>query len=182
MGPINASADRNHAARTETCRETECHTATGGQRISSPRMMRERKRLKTSKPPVESYARTCRSIRFSTGRGNSAVHQGRQACTRRFFDRRFCGAANLPLSWGAGGEVAPDLCRGAAGRWWLSCIHGRLASFAPHALFKLLFASARGSDAGLAGDVEFQTTLGAILRTCFVGNLRGYVKDIDAYV
>ena len=34
----------------------------------------------------------------------------------------------------------------------------------------------------MAGDVEFQTTLGAILRTCFVGNLRGYVQDIDAYV
>jgi hypothetical protein len=45
-----------------------------------------------------------------------------------------------------------------------------------------LFASARGSDAGLACDVEFQATFGAILRTCFVGNLRGYVRDIDAYV
>ena len=64
----------------------------------------------------------------------------------------------------------------------LSGWQGLLARFAPHALFKLLFASARGSDAGLAGDVEFQTTLGAILRTCFVGNLRGYVRDIDAYV
>lgn len=64
----------------------------------------------------------------------------------------------------------------------LSGWQGLLARFAPHVLFKLLFASARGSDVGLAGDVEFQATFGAILRTCFVGNLRGYVRDIDAYV
>lgn len=64
----------------------------------------------------------------------------------------------------------------------LSGWQGLLARFAPHALFKLLFASAQGSDAGLAGDVPFQASLVPILRTCFVGNLRGYVRDVDAYV
>jgi pimeloyl-ACP methyl ester carboxylesterase len=64
----------------------------------------------------------------------------------------------------------------------LSAWQALLARFAPRALFKLLFASAQASDKALANDAEFQALLEPVLRACFAGNLRGYVRDVCAYV
>lgn len=64
----------------------------------------------------------------------------------------------------------------------LSAWQALLARFAPRALFKLLFASAQASDKALADDAEFQALLVPMLRACFTANLRGYVRDVCAYV
>jgi pimeloyl-ACP methyl ester carboxylesterase len=54
--------------------------------------------------------------------------------------------------------------------------------FFPHALFRLLFASAAGGDKALVADLEFQTDITKVLRKCFRGRVRGYARDIGAYV
>lgn len=57
-----------------------------------------------------------------------------------------------------------------------------LARFFPGALFRLLFASAAGADKTLAADAAFQTRMTAILRSCFMGRVAGYTRDVQAYV
>jgi pimeloyl-ACP methyl ester carboxylesterase len=57
-----------------------------------------------------------------------------------------------------------------------------LARFFPTALFQLLFANAAGKDQTLAADREFQSSMSTILRSCFTGQIRGYTRDIFAYV
>ena len=52
----------------------------------------------------------------------------------------------------------------------------------PGALYRLLFASAAGADKALAADREFQSGITRALRSCFVGRVRGYARDIGAYV
>ena len=64
----------------------------------------------------------------------------------------------------------------------LSYWQGLLALFFPSALFRLLFASAAGDDKALAADAEFQSSITKVLRSCFIGRIRGYARDIGAYV
>lgn len=52
----------------------------------------------------------------------------------------------------------------------------------PKFLFHLLFASAVGDDKALANDAHFQSSLAGVLRACFLGNVRGYVRDVRLYV
>jgi len=64
----------------------------------------------------------------------------------------------------------------------LSYWQGLLALLSPHALFRLLFAGAAGDDKALAADPEFQSGITKVLRSCFIGRVRGYARDIGAYV
>jgi pimeloyl-ACP methyl ester carboxylesterase len=64
----------------------------------------------------------------------------------------------------------------------LSYWQSLLAWLAPNALFRLLFASAAGADKALAADPEFQARINPVLRSCFLGRVRGYARDIGAYV
>ncbi|MGR9000367.1 MAG: alpha/beta fold hydrolase [Gammaproteobacteria bacterium] len=64
----------------------------------------------------------------------------------------------------------------------LSYWQGLLALLFPNALFKLLFASAAGNDKALATDCEFQASIIKTLKSCFIGHIEGYKRDIRAYV
>lgn len=64
----------------------------------------------------------------------------------------------------------------------LSYWQSLLAWMAPKALFRLLFASAVGSDKALAADPEFQARITPVLCSCFLGRVRGYARDLGAYV
>jgi pimeloyl-ACP methyl ester carboxylesterase len=64
----------------------------------------------------------------------------------------------------------------------LSYWQGLLAFISPIALFRLLFASAAGDDKALVADREFQSSVTKVLRSCFLGRVRGYARDISAYV
>lgn len=64
----------------------------------------------------------------------------------------------------------------------LSYWQSLLALFFPSALFRLLFASAAGADKTLATDREFQSGIIKILRSCFIGCVSGYTRDVKAYV
>jgi len=64
----------------------------------------------------------------------------------------------------------------------LSYWQGLLALLFPNALFRLLFASAAGDDKALSVDRAFQSGITQVLRSCFIGRVRGYVRDIRAYV
>ncbi|MDD2925819.1 alpha/beta hydrolase [Rhodoferax sp.] len=64
----------------------------------------------------------------------------------------------------------------------LSYWQSLLAWLAPQALFRLLFASAAGADQALAADPEFQAGITPILRACFRQRVRGYARDVVAYV
>ncbi len=64
----------------------------------------------------------------------------------------------------------------------LSYWQGLLAVLFPKALFRLLFAGAVGADKALSVDHEFQSGITKVLKSCFIGRVRGYVRDIRAYV
>ena len=64
----------------------------------------------------------------------------------------------------------------------LSHWQGLIARLAPGLLFRLLFASAAGDDKALAANREFQLATTRNLKACFVGHVRGYVRDVRAYV
>jgi pimeloyl-ACP methyl ester carboxylesterase len=64
----------------------------------------------------------------------------------------------------------------------LSYWQGLIVWLSPKALFRLLFASAAGEDRALAADREFQSSITKVLRSCFMGRVRGYARDIGAYV
>ncbi len=64
----------------------------------------------------------------------------------------------------------------------LSYRQALLAWCFPQALFNLLFASAVGKDKVLAGEAEFKLRMVTILRSCFLGRVRGYARDVIAYV
>jgi pimeloyl-ACP methyl ester carboxylesterase len=64
----------------------------------------------------------------------------------------------------------------------LSYWQSLLALLFPKALFRLLFASATGSDKALSVDQTFQSSITKILRSCFIGRIQGYVRDIRAYI
>ncbi len=64
----------------------------------------------------------------------------------------------------------------------LSYWQGLLALLFPKTLFRLLFASAAGGDKALAVDHEFRSSITKVLRSCFIGRVQGYVRDVRAYV
>lgn len=64
----------------------------------------------------------------------------------------------------------------------LSYWQSLLALFSAKTLFNLLFASAAGADKALVNDREFQASITNVLRSCFIGHIQGYVRDIKAYV
>ncbi|HEY8095537.1 MAG TPA: alpha/beta hydrolase [Methylobacter sp.] len=64
----------------------------------------------------------------------------------------------------------------------LSYWQGLLAWLFPKSLFRLLFANAAGGDKALSDDQAFQSGITKVLRSCFTGRVRGYIRDIKAYV
>lgn len=64
----------------------------------------------------------------------------------------------------------------------LSYWQGLLALLFPNALFRLLFANTAGDDKALSDDHEFQSGITKVLKSCFIGRVRGYVRDVRAYV
>ena len=64
----------------------------------------------------------------------------------------------------------------------LSYWQSLLARLAPKALFRLLFASATGADKALAAEPDFQLGMINVLKSCFLGNVGGYTRDVLAYV
>lgn len=66
--------------------------------------------------------------------------------------------------------------------WLLSVWQGLMARLAPGLLFRLLFASAAGDDKALVNNREFQLVTTRDLKACFVGRVRGYMRDVHAYV
>lgn len=74
-----------------------------------------------------------------------------------------------------------------AGKWpllfrLLSTWQGWLARFAPGLLFRMLFASAQAVDRQLLASSQFRQQCIAQLRHCFVGQLPGYLRDVQSYV
>jgi pimeloyl-ACP methyl ester carboxylesterase len=64
----------------------------------------------------------------------------------------------------------------------LSYWQGVIALLFPNALFRMLFASAAAEDKALTADREFRSGITRVLRSCFMGRVRGYARDIGAYV
>jgi len=64
----------------------------------------------------------------------------------------------------------------------LSYWQSLLALLSPSALFRLLFANVAGDDNALAADLEFQSGIINVLKSCFIGRIRGYVRDVQSYV
>jgi len=64
----------------------------------------------------------------------------------------------------------------------LSYWQSLLALLSPTALFRLLFANVAGDDKALAADLEFQSGISNVLKSCFIGRIRGYVRDVQSYV
>jgi pimeloyl-ACP methyl ester carboxylesterase len=64
----------------------------------------------------------------------------------------------------------------------LSYWQALLAWLFPNVLFRLLFASAAGEDKALVADREFRASIINVLKACFIGHVRGYVRDIGLYV
>jgi len=65
---------------------------------------------------------------------------------------------------------------------WLTGFQRLIAVLAPKFLFKMLFASAQGSDRELAQSVDFQHVIRPLLTSCFSNYAKGYQRDIDQYV
>ena len=61
-------------------------------------------------------------------------------------------------------------------------LQGWLARLAPGLLFRMLFASAQGEDAGLSRDADFRSMIGCVLKSSLGPGLAGYVRDIAEYV
>lgn len=64
----------------------------------------------------------------------------------------------------------------------LSYWQGLLALLFPNALFRLLFAHTAGDDKALSDDHEFQSSIAKVLKSCFIGRVQGYLRDVRAYV
>ncbi len=57
-----------------------------------------------------------------------------------------------------------------------------LAKLAPSILFKILFSSAAGNDKELSKNKEFIAYINSVLSTCFSGNVKGYIREINQYI
>jgi pimeloyl-ACP methyl ester carboxylesterase len=66
---------------------------------------------------------------------------------------------------------------GALSRW-----QGVLARVAPAALYGMLFGSAAGADKALASDGGFRATVQGLLASSLGPGVRGYMRDVHAYV
>jgi pimeloyl-ACP methyl ester carboxylesterase len=64
----------------------------------------------------------------------------------------------------------------------LSYWQGVLARYFPNALFSLLFANVTGKDKELVVNKEFHSTIIKTSNSCFTGNIRGYIREIETYV
>lgn len=64
----------------------------------------------------------------------------------------------------------------------LSYWQGLLALLVPKVLFRMLFASAAAADQALVADPAFQSGIIKVLSSCFRGRVRGYARDVGAYV
>lgn len=64
----------------------------------------------------------------------------------------------------------------------LSYWQGLLALLFPNALFHLLFANTADGDKALVVNREFQSSIIKTLRSCFIGRIQGYTRDIKVYV
>lgn len=64
----------------------------------------------------------------------------------------------------------------------LSYWQGLLAQFFSEALFRLLFAGAKGADKELANKSAFQSSITQVLISCFTGYAHDYIRDLKAYV
>lgn len=62
--------------------------------------------------------------------------------------------------------------------YWQSLV----ALVCPKILFSLLFATATGRDKDLVKNIHFQKSMLTSLRSCFLGRLAGYLRDVKAYV
>lgn len=81
------------------------------------------------------------------------------------------------------GKQVFQLAKASPALFVMLCYWQRLlALFFPGALFRLLFASAVGGDKALAADRGFQASITQVLKSCFIDRVRGYTRDIDAYV
>lgn len=65
---------------------------------------------------------------------------------------------------------------------WLVRWQALLAKRAPHMLFRMLFASAKGQDRTLAQAPEFRAVICHGLRQCFAQGATGYARDIQQYL
>jgi len=57
-----------------------------------------------------------------------------------------------------------------------------IALLYPNALFRLLFANPAGEDKALVVNREFQSNITNILKSCFIGRVQGYKREVCAYV
>jgi pimeloyl-ACP methyl ester carboxylesterase len=112
--------------------------------------------------------------------------------TSRFLQEQVCGihlvSAAAPLDGGdfldalAGKQVfrlaqKSPLLFGLLTRW-----QGLLAAYFPGALFRMLFASARGGDVALALDADFQSVVQTAMQNAFGAGQAGYRREVLAYV
>lgn len=109
--------------------------------------------------------------------------------------RYFKGVRSLHLVSAAAPLEAGDFLDGMAGKpvfqlakrfpalfLLLSYWQGLLALLVPKALFRMLFASAAAGDKALVADPAFQSGITKVLSSCFRGRVRGYARDVGAYV
>lgn len=112
--------------------------------------------------------------------------------TCRYLDK---GVRSLHLVSAAAPLEAGDFLDGMAGKpvfqlvkkfpalfILLSYWQGLLALFVPKGLFRMLFASAGAADQALVADPAFQSGITKVLSACFRGRVRGYTRDVGAYV
>lgn len=65
---------------------------------------------------------------------------------------------------------------------WLVKWQALLAKRAPHMLFRMLFASAKGQDRELTESAEFKALVCQVLQQCFAKGAYGYTRDIQQYL
>jgi len=97
-------------------------------------------------------------------------------------------AAAAPLELGdflpgmAGRPVFTLARRSPAMLGLMSTLQGWMAARSPAQIFGMLFATAAGGDRRLAEDPAFQAMVGEVLRLSLGPGLRGYLRDVRAYV
>lgn len=64
----------------------------------------------------------------------------------------------------------------------LSYWQAMLALLFPNVLFRIVFARSVGGDKALVANREFQSSIIKSFKSCFIGGIQGYTRDIKAYV
>lgn len=57
-----------------------------------------------------------------------------------------------------------------------------LAKYFPNVLFCFLFGNVTGKDRELITNNKFHSTISKTLKSCFIDNIQGYIKEIQTYV